>query len=83
MAVLGVAGADDDGQAASKAPTRRSEASHIPGPRLISSKTRTALQARYSGVPRAERLAKWADIIGRKVSTANELTEAEARQLLD
>lgn len=78
-AALGVFGdADDDGAAASK-PKRVASA-----PRGgITQAQLKALQASWSSVERAERLAAWSQIIGRAVGTANELTKAEAGQILE
>lgn len=49
----------------------------------MSEQMRKALQASYRSMPRAERLAYWAELIGRQVATANELTATEANLLLE
>jgi hypothetical protein len=82
QAAVGVSGADDDGNAAQKAtqaPLTRTRT----GPRLISASQLKALQASYSAMRRDDRLAEWASIIGREVTTANELTAEEATQIMD
>ena len=81
MSVLGIAGADDDGNVAVKATETLTRTRT--GPRLISAATLKALQARYSKMRREDRLAEWATIIGRQVDTANELTQQEAVMILE
>lgn len=80
MAVLGVAGADDDGQAASKAPVRRVEK---PETRLVSASQMKALQASLSALDRDARLAFVVETIGRDITSSKELTAAEASKVLD
>ena len=87
-AALGVFGdADDDGQAATK-PAHKAVQATKPatgstGDRPISERQLKALQTKWSGVDREQRLAEWAKVIGRSVETAKDLTAGEARQLLD
>ena len=86
MAACGVAGDDDIEQAS--APPRRAAKASNDQPRVarpagqISPAQVKALQTRYSGMERAERLASWTEQIGRPVTTANDLTKAEAITLL-
>lgn len=93
-AAFGVVGEnDDDGARASKpAPVRKARRSGIepaeqdrgvsaPEP-TISAAQLKALQARYSGMDRAGRLAEWSAKLNRKIETANELSRREAIALL-
>lgn len=85
---LGVFGdADDDGQAATKPVQKAAQATKPDGgssrDRPISAGQLKALQAKWSGTDRAERLAEWAKVVGREVETAKDLTAGEARRLLD
>ena len=78
---------DDDGARASKRPAKRSEPSNdqpsTPRPEgEISAAQLKSLQIRYSAIPRAERLAIWAEKLGRPVASAKELSKAEAIVLL-
>ena len=81
MSVLGIAGADDDGNAAVRATQAPQRAPREP--RLISASQLKALQASYSKMRREDRLAEWARIIGRTVDTASQLTAAEASKIMD
>jgi len=88
-AALGLFGdADDDGAASSSR-----QAAHVarggtkpgraaPEPTLTDSQLKR-LQIEWKHVDRAERLEAWAALIGRSVSTAKELTKAEAGVLID
>ena len=93
-AAFGVVGEnDDDGARASKpAPVRKARQSGVepserdrgvsaPEP-TISAAQLKALQARYSGMDRAGRLAEWSAKLNRKIETANELSRREAIALL-
>ena len=69
---------DDDGQAAvpktRRAPAKRGE---------ITAAQLKRLQATWSDVPRDARLAEWGRIIGRPVTTANDLTRDEAGKIIE
>ena len=84
---LGIVGDTDADQVPVKAPVRPAKASDD-GPSTarpaggISSAQLKALQTRFSATPRDERLAFWAEQIGRPVASANELTKREAIKLL-
>ena len=69
---------DDDGQAAvpktRRAPAKRGE---------ITAAQLKRLQATWADVPRDARLAEWGRIIGRPVTTANELTRDEAGKIIE
>jgi len=93
-AAFGVVGEnDDDGARASKpAPVRKARQSRAepsehdrgvsaPEP-TISAAQLKALQARYSGMDRGDRLADWSSKLNRKIETANELSRREAITLL-
>ena len=87
MAACNIAGDEDIEQGRSKPAVSRSKPSNdqpsTPRPAgQISSAQLKALQTRFSGMEREARLALWADQIGRPVTTANELTKAEAIILL-
>ena len=81
MSVLGIAGADDDGNSAVKATQTLTRART--GPRPISAAQLKALQSSYSKMRREDRLEEWASIIGRTVETANDLTAEEASKIMD
>ena len=87
-AAFGVAGdLDDDGRAAS-APARRpgnasnDQPSTVRPAGVISAAQIKSLQIRFKHMERAERLATWAEKIGRPVESSKELTKAEAITLL-
>lgn len=93
-AAFGVVGDhDDDGVRASKPapvrkarpaasePSERDQGVSAPEP-TISAAQLKALQARYSGMDREDRLAEWSSKLNRKVETANELSRREAILLL-
>ena len=87
MAACGVAGDDDVEQAPAKPARRPAKASNDqpstarPAGQISPAQVK-ALQTRYSGMERAERLASWTEQIGRPVTTANDLTKVEAITLL-
>lgn len=93
-AAFGVVGEnDDDGARASKPATvrkaRQSGAEPSEHDRGVSAPEPTisaaqlkALQARYSGMDRGDRLADWSSKLNRKIETANELSRREAITLL-
>jgi hypothetical protein len=81
QAAVGVSGADDDATTAVRA--TQAPAATRTGPRMIGAGQLKALQASYSAVPRQARLDEWARLIGRPVESANELTAAEASQIMD
>jgi hypothetical protein len=86
MAACGLAG-DDDLEKGPKPAVSRSKPSNdqpsVPRPvGQISSAQLKALQTRYSTMERPERLALWAERIGRPVESANDLSKADAILLL-
>ena len=88
MAACGIAG-DDDIEQAPKAPVRRSKPSND-GPSVArppsapaTAKQVTRLQTMWTGVGRDERLADWAKVLGRDVTSAKDLTIKEANMLMD
>lgn len=94
MAVLGLAPEDDDGAGASQPAPRPRAATSKPAPpkqeqtdpNAITSAQVTKLQvlANEKGfAERQARLTMWAEVIGRNVGTANELTKAEAHKLIE
>ena len=83
LAVLGVAGADDDGQVASKPSVSRSERAESVGPRLVSAAQMKALQASLSHLDRDARLAFVVETIGRDITSSKELTSQEASKVLE
>lgn len=95
MAVLGLATEDDDGKAASAPAPRQQRAPQQDAPpepkpptdpNAISPQQLKKLQALANEkgyTERTRRLGFWAEILGREVSTANELTKTEAARLID
>lgn len=86
MAACGLAG-DDDLEKGPKPAVRRSKPSNdqpsvVRPVGQISSAQLKALQTRYSTMERPERLALWAERIGRPVESANDLSKADAILLL-
>ena len=86
MAGCGLAG-DDDLEKGPKPAVRRSKPSNdqpsvVRPVGQISSAQLKALQTRYSAMERPERLALWAERIGRPVDSANDLSKQEAILLL-
>jgi hypothetical protein len=86
MAALNIAG-DEDIERGAKPAVSRSKPSNdqpsVPRPvGQISSAQLKALQTRYSTMERPERLALWAERIGRPVESANDLSKADAILLL-
>lgn len=90
MAVLGLATEDDDGKAASApAPRQQQAAPPKAEPRNPNQCTEPQVKklqvlANEKGyTQRDKRLALWAEILGRDVSTANDMTKAEAAKVID
>jgi hypothetical protein len=86
MAALNIAG-DEDIEKGPKPAVSRSKPSNdqpsvVRPVGQISSAQLKALQTRYSTMERPERLALWAERIGRPVESANDLSKADAILLL-
>ena len=80
MSVLGVAGTDDDGNAAVKATEARTRK---PSERMVSQSQMRKLQATMNDMTRDDRLAYVCKVIGRDVQSAADLTAAEAGQVIE
>ena len=81
MSVLGIAGADDDGNAAvraTQAPQREPRE-----PRLVSAAQMKALQASMRDMDRDARLELVRQVIGRDIESSKELTSQEAAKVLN